>query len=157
MALNDLRARRARFALLLALVLAGAPRAQVVTNTRSFDFGRFVANGGGSVIVDTNGARSATGAVFLLPPGSGASAAFSITDPDPLNASRTFVITLPDTVTLSSGGNSMVLSNFVSAPNGIGTMIGGSQSVAVGATLTVAPGQAPGNYSGSIQVTINYQ
>jgi hypothetical protein len=143
--------------LLICPLLAGAAQAQTVTPTQSLSFGRFIASAGGTVSVDVNGARSRGGSVILLQPSAASSATVRITDADPSNASKSFFITLPDTATLSNGSSTMSLSNFVSSPDGIGTLIAGSKSVAIGATLSIAPQQAPGNYSGSFQVTINYQ
>jgi hypothetical protein len=50
----------------------------------------------------------------------------------------------------------MALNSFASSPP-TGTLSGGgSQLIQVGATLTVGSSQAPGNYSGSFNVTVNY-
>jgi hypothetical protein len=155
--------QRLRPSLALALLLSLGPvlspaQAQSVANTRSLDFGRFVAGAGGSISIDTSGVRTHAGSVILLPPG-GTSATFNVSDPDPANASKAYVIGLPDngTVTLTSGADSMALTNFVSNPSAAGALVGGSQTVTVGATLTVGLGQAPGNYSGSFNVTVIYQ
>jgi hypothetical protein len=60
-------------------------------------------------------------------------------------------------VVLSSGANQMTLKSFTSSPSGTGLMVNDSLTILVGATLTVAPNQPKGNYSGSIPVTIQYQ
>lgn len=75
----------------------------------------------------------------------------------------TFTITLPASVTLNSGGNSMTLNNFTSTPSGTGVLStagdlpgNGKATVCVGATLQVGAGQAAGVYSGAFTVIVNY-
>jgi hypothetical protein len=48
------------------------------------------------------------------------------------------------------------LSNFSSSPSVGQLSAGGTQTLAVGATLTVGSSQATGSYSGSFDVTVNY-
>lgn len=118
-------------------------------------FGKFVANTGGTVAMATNGTRTAGGAVVLFNQGSTSNAAsFAVTG----EGSYTYAITLPadGTVTLNSGGNSMAVNSFISNPSGTGTLTAGSQTLLVGATLTVSNAQAPGNYAGSFNVTVDY-
>jgi len=97
------------FTLACALVPAAYSRALdiAVSNTQALAFGKFVAGSGGSVIIDPNGARSATGGVFLLASGAGTAAQFSVTGDRKL----TYAVTLPadDVVTLTKagGGSSM--------------------------------------------------
>jgi len=146
--------------LLPLLFLPAAPLHAVktgnVTNTRALSYGRFVANTGGTIILNTAGARSQTGGVVLLASGTFTSAAFSLTESGTGKAVGFTTITLPVSATMTSGANTMTISNFVSDPTN--TVLGtGKNSVQVGATLTVAPNQAPGNYSGNFVVTVNYQ
>ena len=75
----------------------------------------------------------------------------------------TFTITLPASVTLNSGGNSMTLNNFTSTPSGTGDLstVGdlpgnGKATVYVGATLQVGTNQPAGTYSGAFTVIVNY-
>jgi len=124
-------------------------------NTQGLAFGKFVAGAGGSVTVSPTGGRSASGGVVLVPSGSGAAAQFSVTG-DP---SATYAISLPGNgvVSLTSGANSMALNNFTSSPNLTGALsVGGSQILTVGATLSVGSNQATGSYSGTFDVTVNY-
>ncbi|WP_267875288.1 DUF4402 domain-containing protein [Massilia sp. Dwa41.01b] len=58
---------------------------------------------------------------------------------------------------LASGANSMAVGSFVSSPASIQTIPSSGLTMGVGATLTVAPNQAPGNYSGSFSLIVNYQ
>jgi hypothetical protein len=149
-----------RLALLAALSLAAglAHAQQSLTNTRALAFGRFVAASGGSVTVSPDGARSSTGAVVLLS-SMPAAASFTWTDTTPANADKVCLIGLPadGSVTLSSSAGSMAVDQFTSNPSGTGLMTGASLQFTVGATLSVNPNQAPGNYSGFVPVTIQYQ
>jgi hypothetical protein len=145
------------FALALLLASAGA-EAQTLGNTAALSFGSFTAGAGGTITVNTAGARFRTGSVILVSQGGGASAAqFTITG----TANAAFAITLPadGTVFLSDGGaGSMALNGFASNPSGSGVLSGGgTQQISVGATLTVGSSQASGSYSGSFNVTVNYQ
>ena len=142
--------------LLPASPLHAVNKTGIVTNTRALSYGRFIADAGGTIILNPAGARSKTGGVILLSGGTITSAAFSLTETGSGKSLSFTTITLPSTATMSSGSNTMTIGNFVSDP--ANTVLGtGKTSVLVGATLTVAPNQAPGNYSGSFVVTVNYQ
>jgi hypothetical protein len=124
-----------------------------ISNTQPLAFGKFAAGSGGSVTVSAAGARSAGGGVVLVSSVSSA-AQFSVSgDPN-----LTYSITLPanGAVVLSSGANTMALSNFSSSPSVGQLSAGGTQTLTVGATLTVGSSQATGSYSGSFDVTVNY-
>jgi hypothetical protein len=126
-----------------------------VTATSNLAFGRFVAGAGGALKVAPNGERSASGGVVLLAsPASAAS--FSV----PAGASgQQLILTLPPdgSAALVSGAERMPLTGFVSNRPPAGVLTTGAQSVSVGATLQVAPRQASGNYSGTFQITVEYQ
>lgn len=119
-------------------------------------FGKFVANNGGTVVMATNGTRTATGGVVLFNQSSTSNAAsFAVTG----EGSYTYAITLPGdgTVNLSDGAShSMALNSFVSNPSGTGTLTSGAQTLLVGSTLTVSNAQAPGSYTGSFNVSVDY-
>jgi hypothetical protein len=132
----------------------------VVSNTRTLAFGSFAAASGGTVTLAPSGARSRTGGVVLVAAGGAAtSAAFSVSDTDPANASRTYLITLPDdgAVTLGSGASTMAVNGFTSNPSTFGALSGGSQILTVGATLTVGANQPAGTYSGNFSVIVNFE
>ena len=145
--------------LLLPLLAAPARAANKVgntTTTRDLSYGRFAANTGGTIIMSTAGVRSKTGGVVLMSGGIVTSASYSLTETGSGKSLQFTTITLPTTATMTSGANSMTLSNFVSNPPN--TVLGtGLRVVLVGATLNVAPNQAPGNYTGTYSVTVNYQ
>ena len=111
---------------------------------------------GGTVVLAPAGTRSSTSGV-TLPATSGAvtAADFTVTG----SGSSTYAITLPSTVTLthSAGTQTMTATSFTSNPSSTGALTGGTQNIAVGATLNVAAGQLAGVYtSGNFNVTVNY-
>ena len=71
----------------------------------------------------------------------------------------TYSISLPvnGTVFLSTAdGHSMAINAFASNPSATGTLFGSSQALSVGATLALGSMQAPGDYSGNFNATVNY-
>lgn len=130
----------------------------VLTNTRGLDFGRFVASSGGTVVMSATGVRSRTGGVVLLNSPTAGQATFTV-NKSKSGGNRAVIITLPanGTVRLNSGANSMAVNTFVNNPASINSIPNGGTSLSVGATLTVAPNQPPGTYSGSFSLTVNFQ
>lgn len=162
-------ASRYRFILLagsvvLALLGAGARHALaqqqiVLSNTRGLDFGRFVAGTGGTIILSPAGLRSRTGGVVLLNSPNAGQAAFNASRSGNGGANKAVIISLPANgpTRLSSGGNSMAVNNFVATPASLTSIPNAGSTMSIGATLSVAPNQAPGNYSGSFSLIVNYQ
>jgi hypothetical protein len=143
------------FALALAALTASNGWARVrIANTAGLAFGSFAAGTGGTVVVSPAGVRSKTGGVLLVTSTVHA-ASFNVRRATG-SCTQTYTITLPanGTVTLTSGPNSMAVNNFVSNPSGSGQLVGCSQVLTVGATLTVAAGKPAGNYSGTFRVTV---
>ena len=152
--------------LLLLLLTAGreacAQQVGTLATTRGLDFGQFVAGTGGTVVLSPGGVRSRTGGVILLNSPSAAAATFAVgvTGTSKGTKLRTVIVTLPanGTVRLSSGSNSMAVDSFVSSPAaGVSSAISTTPTVSVGATLTAAPNQPAGTYSGSFSVIANFQ
>jgi hypothetical protein len=133
-----------------------AQQALAATNSAALGFGRFAAGAGGSVTISAGGVRTASGGVVLLSLGGGSPAQFSLSG----EPNRVYSIGLPaegSVVLTSSAGQIMPLQSFSSTPSGTGQLSsGGFQTISVGATLGVAPGQPVGSYSGSFQVFLNY-
>lgn len=125
-----------------------------ISNTVDLDFGQVVAGGtSGTVAMSAGGSRSAVGGVTLGSTGSAAPASFIVSG----DANASYSITLPGSMSLTSGGNNMTVNTFTSSPNGSGTLGGGgSQNLNVGATLQVGASQAAGSYTGSFNVTVAY-
>jgi len=147
-------------ALLGALLLCGAAvpvSAQTLTNNSALTFGSFTASGGGTVIVNASGGRSKTGAVVLSNQGAVASPAqFTVTGTAGFVV--TFTVPANGVVTLSDGTHNMAVDFFTTSPTPTGTLSGGgSLIVGIGATLTVSNSQAPGNYTGNFNLTVDYQ
>lgn len=163
-----MRKRVYRFILLAgiaipALLAAGARHAyaQQVTlsNTRGLEFGRFVAGSGGTVVLDATGQRSRTGGVVLLNSANVGQAGFNIGRTGNSGGNKSIIISLPPNgaTRLINGAHSMAVDAFVSSPATLDAIPNGGTTLSVGATLTVAPNQAPGNYSGTFSLTVNYQ
>jgi hypothetical protein len=140
---------------LAGLMFMGMPAsawAQTVSVVQDLSFGTFAAGGGGTVTVTPSGGRTSGGGVILFGGGGfndGGSANVVVTGTTGSN----FSITLPASASLiNSGGGSMAISGFSSAPFGSG----GSQ-IAIGATLNVPSQAAPGNYTGSFDIIASYE
>ena len=130
----------------------------VITNTGNMSFGNVAVNAtdAGTVVLSPAGARTSTGGVQLSPTNLGTitAATFGLIG----EGSYGYAITLPanGVVTVNSGANSMALNSFTSNPSGTGALSGGNGTIAVGATLVVAGGQATGSYTGTFNVTVAY-
>lgn len=127
-----------------------------ITNTAGLHFGTIMRSAAlGTVTVATDGTRSSTGGVTL--------SALA-----PLHSVATFdlegesgndvIITLPASTTITNGTQTMLVDNFVSDPDDTNPVtLGGTPTVlSVGATLNVAANQASGTYTGTFDVSINY-
>ena len=124
-----------------------------IINTAGLNFGKFAAGTGGSVIMDSDGTRTQSGAVVLATGTAGAAASFTVGG----DAAATYAITLPTTdQELLSGVDSMMVNTFTT-PDATGTLDGsGAGTVLVGATLVVGSGQVVGSYTGSFSVSVEY-
>jgi len=128
-----------------------------ITKTVDLDFGNVAASGvAGTVVITPAGTRSTTGGVSLpVTPGTVTAASFNVAG----QGNYTYAITLPASVTISSGANNMTVNAFSSNPATTGTLsAGGTQTIGVGATLNVNASQAAGTYTSAtpFDVTVNY-
>ncbi|MGB8492678.1 MAG: DUF4402 domain-containing protein [Bacteroidales bacterium] len=128
-----------------------------ITKEVDMNFGNVaVSASAGTVVLTPANSRSVTGGCTLPATlGTVTAASFTVTG----TSGYSYSIALPSTpTTISSGGNTMTVSNFTSSPTPTGTLAGGTSTLTVGATLNVAGGQAPGEYvSGTpFTVTVNY-
>ncbi|MCB2057904.1 MAG: DUF4402 domain-containing protein [Novosphingobium sp.] len=126
-----------------------------LTADSALDFGQIAANTGGTVTVNANSTVSSTGT--LISTGTRAPAGFTVTGtPDAMVG-----VTLPSSAaTLSDGaGHSMTVDTWNSNPNGAFQLNAttGASTFEVGGTLHVASGQTPGTYSGTFDVSVEYQ
>ncbi|MES2016895.1 MAG: DUF4402 domain-containing protein [Pseudomonadota bacterium] len=128
--------------------------ARNISTSANMAFGRFAAGSGGAVTLAVNGARSRSGGVILFSSAASA-AAFSFSG----NDNRITILTLPanGAVSLVSGANQMPLTAFTSSLPAGGLLASGVKAATVGATLQVAPSQAPGNYTGAFQAILEFQ
>lgn len=123
-----------------------------IAKTADMSFGSLYADNvtAGTLVLATDGSRTVTGGVTTGATG-GAAASFTVTG----TTDAAYVVTLPTTaVTITDGTNNMTVDTFTD--NSTGTLTGGSVSFQVGATLNVAAGQVANAYSGSFNVTANY-
>lgn len=130
-----------------------------IAKTVDMNFGNIAVTAtGGDVILAPAGTRTKTGGVTLpAVPGTVSAASFTVSG----QASYAYDITLPSSaVALTSGANSMNASAFTcSIGLTAGALsVGGTQTITVGATLTVAAAQAAGTYvtGTAFPVTVNY-
>lgn len=112
----------------------------------------------GTVVIATNGARSFTAgaSAFANATGDPTAAGFTVTG----ETGATFSIVIGnETITLANGdGINMTVDNITTNPAGPGTLTGGTQTINVGATLTVGAGQAAGLYENNndLSITVAY-
>lgn len=140
---------------LLMLAVPVSAQEFMITNTQGLVFGSFAAGSGGTVTINSNNVRSASGDVFLFPSGQVTAAEFTVSGVP--NASYTIDLPPDDFVKLTGSGGDMLVTDFTSSPSITGQLnAGGSQVLIVGATLVVGNNQTPGEYMGSFSVIVNY-
>ncbi len=115
------------------------------------DFGTMVPTGtAGTVTVTPAGARSSVNVDLFG--GVPSAASFDVTG----DAGQAYSIILPSSATLTSGGDTMIVDTFNHDAGVTPTLVSGSDTFNVGATLHVGAAQASGTYSGTFSVTVNY-
>jgi len=123
-----------------------------VTAGSSLQFGSFAASSTAGTI---NQAGVTTGGVLAIAGGSARSAGtFTVTGENSTNTAYTF--SMPATVTLSSGSNSMTATLSYGSGNGARTLISGTDTVTVNGVLAVGANQVAGAYTGTYTVTAVY-
>ncbi|PXX98336.1 DUF4402 domain-containing protein [Halomonas sp. LBP4] len=134
-----------------------------ITNAGNLNFGQFARGDGGSVTVATDGTRSTTGPILSTTGDTPAAAQFDVTGA----ADATYSIAWSgDTLlTDSVSTETMALEKISDLTAGgattgevaVGVLgTGGTQSIYLGGTLTVAALQAAGTYTGSVTATVEY-
>jgi hypothetical protein len=141
--------------------LPGDPGALSIYTIQNMAFGAFAhGNTGGSVTVESDGTRSATGDVILLNLGiSYYNAIFEIESP---SGTLITIVNGPDATLTGSNGGSMSLHIGSSNPaSPFNNTVGPPQrtQVNIGGTLTVngSGGSPPGLYTGTVYITFNQQ
>ncbi|MDD4425811.1 MAG: DUF4402 domain-containing protein, partial [Mariniphaga sp.] len=123
-----------------------------ITKNVDLNFGNIAAGtSAGTVELGTDGERTETNVILPSVTGTVTAAEFTVTG---LTGS-TYAITLPTTVTITSGANNMTIDNFTN--NATNTLTAGTETFNVGATLNVKAEQAVGLYQGTFDVTVDYQ
>ena len=129
-----------------------------ITKTADMAFGNVVkpSTGNGTYTIGNGAdtvAASGTGAAAAS--GTTSRAKFTVTG----EGAQTFAITVPATMTMTSGANNVTVNLTTAAATG--TLSGalgasGTATVNVGGNFTIPSTQASGNYSGSFNVTVAY-
>ncbi len=144
-----------------AQTAAGQSRTTVLdqitmTNTGELNFGRATvgATAGRIVINPNTNARTTTGSVVTV--GAGHSRASFVVSGTPNRIVRFTVVS--GSIVLSNGsGGTMTVNTFrLNGPRNRNLGAAGSVTLQVGARLNVNANQAPGNYTGSFQVRVDY-
>lgn len=146
-----------------AATTSGTATATVVTPIAisagdNLRFGSFSTSAAGQTVTinAATSARSSSG-VVLVTSTTGA-ATFNVTGEGTL----TYAITLPGdgTVNITTGvadaPRTMAVSSFTSDPSGTGALTAGAQTLKVGATITTVASQVAGAYTGTFNVSVDY-
>ena len=120
-----------------------------VTSDQNLVFGNLLAGSGGTVTVSPLDARSKSGGVTLLSGTSPKAAHFHVAADTTGGATYAVAYTKTD---LSGPGPALALSAITPDV----TPTSGDADIKVGATITIASGQAAGTYSGSVTATATY-
>lgn len=128
------------------------------TTVTDMEFGDVAgqATGTATVVLGTDGiAIPGTGATVFTTGATDAAGSFTVSG----SGSLAYNITLPldNVVTLTGGGAPMAVNGFVDSAGGSSALVTGSDTFTVGATLTINGSQTAGAYTGSYDVTVNYQ
>ena len=135
----------------LKITVTLVPNMAVEHNSASLNFGRICTVATQQTLtIAPNGNVSSTN---LFCPSQGTSAdSFTVTG----NVGQSFSVSLPSTVTITSGSDSLTVSNLTSSCSSNCSLTDHTYNFNVGGTLTV-PANAPvGNYQGNYQLTITY-
>jgi Mat/Ecp fimbriae major subunit len=125
-------------------------RQVTLTNTSDLQFGTIVTGTAASTVtVDSAGAR--TCGAGLVCSGATTAAGFDIAG----TSGQVVTISVPATVSLTSGANSMTATLAASAATA--TLVANAASFSVGGDLAVGANQADGDYTGTFTATANYQ
>jgi hypothetical protein len=128
-----------------------------ISGNSSIDFGTFYAptsGSGGSVIIAPDGTRSSPQGKVTLAGGSPSAASFSVGGSP--NTAYTVTVSSPGTLTNGSGA-SMAIGSFTHDNTDDALPASGSETINIGASLTVPKNQASGTYTGTFTVTVDYQ
>jgi hypothetical protein len=130
-----------------------------ISKTVDMNFGNLVSTvAGGAIVLPTTGARTGDGTILAGPDGSPTAASFTVGG----EADYTYGITLPagpfDVKNSDTEPATMAVGTFVSSPDATGTLTSSTETLLVGATITLLANQAPGVYTNDadLAVTVMY-
>jgi Domain of unknown function (DUF4402) len=128
-----------------------------ISKTVDMNFGNVATNGvAGTVAMTPAGVRTPTGGVTLpATAGTVTAASFAVTG----LGTYTYAITLPVApITLAGTTAGVTASTFTSTPSGTGALVGGAQTLLVGATLNLPASTVAGSYTNAagLAVTVCY-
>ena len=123
----------------------------IISAIQQMQFGILTSGASATTVrLSTAGARSiVSGSTSLM--GTAKAGQFSVTG----EPNQTVTVTLPSTVTLTSGANTMTVSNLTSSPTPTFNA-SGQLTLSVGGDLALAANQKSGVYTGSYVITVNY-
>lgn len=149
------------FCVVIAQTIHAAPPdcpATLTANlTQDLDFGDYVGTNGGTITIDTAGARTETGGVILVG-GTTTAATYVFSNSDSRCLNRWIKITaIPNSITIS-GPASMTVNNFITsaAADGDKFKISTTNTVTIGADLITNNAQTQGPYTGNFTIDFNY-
>lgn len=102
-----------------------------------------------TIVLTTAGGTSSSDGAYVG--GTPAAAAFTVSGA----ASQAYVLTLPGSITLTSGTDTVTVDTLTDTSTGA-LDVAGSETFSVGGTLNLGANQASGNYTGSYTVTVAY-
>jgi hypothetical protein len=120
-----------------------------ITKTADLDFGDVIPSSGGTVTIDTLGARSVSGS-SVLGTAPGNAAQFTLNG----GVGASYTVTISPSAILTGPGDDMYISSF--SHNASGFLTTGTETFSVGGSLDVNPSQAAGTYTGTFDVDVNY-
>jgi|GEM_PF-562827 hypothetical protein len=124
-----------------------------ISPTSSLNFGTVgVTTFPGSLEITPSGATIPNN-VTELAGGIASEGVFTVTG----DGNAAYNVTLPSSVTLSSGSNTLIVDGFNHDGGATPTIAGGgSRDLSIGATLNIGANQLSGTYTGSYTITVNY-
>lgn len=136
-------------------------KALTITAVDPLAFGSFAADAaGGTLVIATDDSLTPSAEIHTITSAHTA-ASFDLDGQEALTYSislpATVTLTGPSAATMTAGTFTTALTSGNTITTGVATLpAGGTDTLLVGATLTVGTTQTLGSYSGSLQVTVNY-
>lgn len=127
-----------------------------ITTATNLSFGDLVVNGAGTVDVDTSNGRTVSANIDAVG-GTVTSASFTVDG----EGNKNYIITLPASSTIGNGTDTLTVDGYTSNFGDDGAIrtldASGTESLIVGATLNFGGTVSEGDYTGTFDVTINYE